>query len=154
MYKYLFLILPLLFCGCDQIKFTGSAVVQVEYSEDAKLIASSMSSVSKEDAEVMCMQFSGLAAYLLHTKKITKTSDLVKLITSFQEDYGWTREKYKTYTDAVETFLKKQGYETPKSIVDNVTDNTKEVSFTQVINDMTTLGDAAKLTLEKDNGSK
>lgn len=148
------LIITSLCSGCDSIKIkqdTQQVVAITSYSEDAKTIADSMKNISKDDAELMYMQFSGLAQYMSHTKKIKTTAELNKIFGSFQQDYGYSREKYKAYSDAVEAFFLKNGYQETKNIVDNVADSTKEISRSQVIEDMKILGDAAKLALENIN---
>lgn len=147
----LVLIVPLLFVGCDKIKLKDNApiVEKIEYSQESKDIASTMDDISKEDKKLIFTQFSGLHEYLSKTNKITKTTELFKVVESFQKDYGYTREKYKDYTDAVEAFLFKKGYKTPKTIVIDVQSSDKEMARSKVLEDMKTLSDAAKIAMEK-----
>lgn len=141
--------IPLVFVGCDFVKVKDpvAAVEKVEYSQEAKEVAESMKDMSDEHKKLMYMQFGGLSEYLSKTNKIEKTADLLKVIQSFQTDYGYTKGQYSSYTDAVEKFLTNKGYKTPKSIVQNPTSD-KEISRSQVIKDIRELGDAAKLAME------
>lgn len=148
---YLIFFLPALFVGCDVLKVKNEDVLvakSVAVSSDVQVITDSMKSVSKDDAKLMYMQFGGLVEYMTHTKNVTTTKELVQLIAEFQTDYGYTREKYTEYTDAVEAFLMKQGYKQPKTIVD-VASEENQVARSKVIADIKVIADAAKLVMEK-----
>lgn len=114
---------------------------------DVQAIADSMSEVTKKDAELMYIQFSGLVAYLGRTEKITTMKQFNGLFERFQTDYGYTREKYPEYSDAVEKFLIKRGYEKYQTITEGRTKGTA-LSRQQLIADMQVLADAAKMTLD------
>lgn len=152
--KYLVLFFPLILTSCDFIKVKDNSVITPNHpiSIDTKLIADSMGDVSKDDAKFLYMQFAGIANFMTHTDKISDTAALIKLIDDVQSNYRYTKEKYKNYTDTVETFLLKRGYKDIKNIVPIVNDNTKEIQRLQVINDIQILADAAKIAMEKSDG--
>ena len=147
------LCLLLAITGCDLKVSNNNAVKAVPASPEATVIADSMTDVSKEDAVIIYKQFAGLTSYLGSTKKISSTSELVAVIGRFQSDYGYTREKYRKFTDAVEVFLVKQGYKTPKSIVEN-SNGDKEVSRSKVIEDMKVIADGSKIAVERIESAK
>lgn len=129
---------------------TNNNLPSAELSTQAKVVSESMSDVSKDDCEIMFKQFTGLAEYLTHSgKNITTTPQVFELIKKFQTDYGWSREKYTKYTDAVEKYLTDKNYKLPKKLVDSVSDDKVEILRSQVILDIKELGTAAKLALEK-----
>lgn len=154
--------------GCEhhfEIKFTPKAqsnvIVVKDTINDSDVIFNSMKDVDEATCILAYKQFNGLADYLQATKKIDSVLKLMKVIEDFQKDYGYTREKYVAYTDAVEAFLKKGGYGYPMKIVDSpdsshviVIDNKGttvpgEIARDKVISDMRVLANAAKLAIEQ-----
>jgi hypothetical protein len=153
--------------GCQhhfEIKFTpttsNNVVVIKDTSDDVTVLLNSMKNVDEATCILAYKQFNGLADYIQATKKVDNVLKLMKMIEDFQKDYGYTREKFVTYTDAVEAFLKKGGYGYPMKIVDNP-DPTHTISIEggstvpgeiardKVISDMRVLANAAKLSIEQ-----
>jgi hypothetical protein len=109
-------------------------------------IVDSMKDVSKEDAETCYKVFSGLALYLEQTKKVQTTLEAFTLVQTLQTDFGYTREKYKPYTDAVEKFLIDKGYKKVKKITDASASETEVVRST-IVADIRVIAEAAKVVM-------
>lgn len=152
MYKLLLISLAVFTIGCDNIKLDLSEKPKEEvksvYSEDAKRIAATMAEVTEEDKKILYKQFSGMEQYLTNCKKpdLNSTLKIEVIIKKYHEDYEFKTNKYKSYDEEFKKFMLK--YKTAKAIVDVVTDSNKEVSKNEIIADMKTLADAAKLSLE------
>jgi len=116
--------------------------------KDVQSIVDAMNDVSKSDTELMYMQFGGLALYLQNTDKITTVKELNQIFARFQTDYGYKREKYKDYSDAVQGFFEGRGYKKFETITSGKTRGSA-ISRDQVISDLQVLADAAKASLEK-----
>lgn len=71
---------------------------------------------SKEDKVLIYKLFSGAGDYLVNAKKLTATSQFDPVLGRVQNSYGWNREKYPKFTDAVSAYLKSVDYQTPKKI--------------------------------------
>lgn len=146
-----FLLIPLM---CLTLVISGCKIPdnddeeKVDKNKVAQDIARAMKSMSREDMEIAYKQFKGLADYMEHTEKVTTTEELNGVVTRFQEDYGYTREKYRTYSDKVERFLKDEGYGDATNIVTSKKRGSKDLLRSDVIDDMNTLAEAAKIALE------
>ncbi len=141
------------FAGCDGIKFKDGTQTVAPVSADVKMIADSMEKVPVDTCKLMYKQFAGLVNYMEFAGgRITNTGQLEKVLVEFQTEYSYTREQYTDYSDAVDLFLKKRSYEDIKTIVTNVTDESKEKARTDVINDYRILAEGAKLAMERKNG--
>lgn len=142
-------------------------------SSDVKAIAASMEDVSKEDAEVIYKQFAGIAAYVKHCKKTVKTTaQLEQIISKFHNDYSYEPGQYEEFDAAFKKFMKARGYDKEKFIVERLTklnspeegkqsnpyeidgkivllEEEVEITRSQLIDDMQTIADGAKLALSK-----
>lgn len=119
---------------------TNDKVEKLEYAS----IVESMKDMSKEDSVVIYKICSGISQYIKMSKSIDSTPKMFGLIDKCKLEYSYTSEKYKLYSDAVESYLRERGYENPKTIVDSVSDVTKEIAREQVSKDMQNLASAAK----------
>jgi hypothetical protein len=72
---------------------------------------------SKEDKLLIYKLFSGAAEYLDASTFSGNTSQFDPLLGKVQSSYGWKREKYSAFTDAVSAYLVSVGYDVPKQIV-------------------------------------
>lgn len=108
-------------------------------------IVDSMKSVSKDDAGKIYTIFSGLSLYIEQTKKIDSTLKMFQLVSEMELDFNYQKGVYKDFTDAVEKFLVDKNYKKAKNIVDIVNDNTKEITRSDVVNDLRTIANAAKV---------
>lgn len=121
---------------------------KVDKDKVAQDIAKAMKSMSREDVEIAYKQFKGLADYMEHTSKITTTAELNGVVARFQEDYGYTREKYKTYSNKIENFFNDAGYKDATNIVPSKKKGSTDLLRADVIDNMNTLAEAAKIALE------
>lgn len=146
---YTLALIPLLLvCGC-KVKTPENHIAKhnvVANDDEIQDIVKSMSRVSKEDAEIMYKQFGGLAAYMTYTENITTLRELNSIFKRFQEDYGYSRDKYPAYTKAVEQFFLDRNY---NDYTDIVTGKSRKqgISRDTVINDMHILAEAARISL-------
>ncbi len=143
-----FLLVGLTGCG---LKYVGPAnTVDKPVQTTSNVIVDSMSSVSKADADVLYKVFSGMALYVEQTKKVDNTLRMFTLVDAVEKDFGYKKgtPEYVKYTDAVEKMLTDKGYKKAKKIVDNVTDELKEVTRVDVVNDLKYLAEAARIVRE------
>lgn len=71
---------------------------------------------SKDDKMLIYKLFAGSADYLTNVKTLTQTSQFDPILGRVQSSYGWDREKYPKFTDAVEVYLKEVKYDEPKKL--------------------------------------
>ena len=72
---------------------------------------------SKEDRLVIYKLFCGSEQYLNNCKSLQATQQFDPILGRVQNSYGWNREKYPAFTDAVSEYLVSVGYNTPKPLV-------------------------------------
>ena len=91
---------------------------------EVDLVATALSKVTKEykniedkeDKILIYKLLSGAAEYLKHAKKLKDTSQFDPILGKVQTSYGWEREKYPEFTDAVSDYLVASGYEEPRTL--------------------------------------
>ena len=89
------------------------------HSEEAKLIASALLSASKDDCILLYGAFTAFSTYIENGHRdIDTTPKLFQVWRKMLENLGWEKEKYATFTDAVENILKGKGFEDPKKMSD------------------------------------
>ena len=71
---------------------------------------------SKEDRLTIYKLFSGSAEYLNNCKSLQATQQFDPILGRVQSSYGWNREKYPEFTDAVSEYLVSVGYDKPKPL--------------------------------------
>lgn len=71
---------------------------------------------SKEDKLLIYKLFSGSAEYLKNSKSLGSTSQFDPILGKVQSSYGWSREKYPKFTDAVSEYLVDADYDEPKTL--------------------------------------
>ena len=71
---------------------------------------------SKEDKLLIYKLFSGAGEYLDASSFTGSTGQFEPLLGKVQSSYGWKREKYPAFTDAVSAYLVSVGYDNPKQI--------------------------------------
>ena len=71
---------------------------------------------SKEDKHFIHMLFCGAAEYLKKTEAVHQTQQFDPILGRVQSAYGWEREKYEDFTDAVSDYLDAVDYDTPKKL--------------------------------------
>ena len=71
---------------------------------------------SKEDKQFIHMLFCGASEYLKRTEAVHQTQQFDPILGRVQSAYGWEREKYEDFTDAVSDYLDAVDYDTPKKL--------------------------------------
>ena len=102
--------------GCDKIKIENSSSTKTDDVVTVKIddaIVKEAKSLSQDDRDYAMKQFFGLSMYIKNSQ-IESSMKIDSLIASVQKDYNWTREKNKTFTDVVYSFLKNNEYKPAK----------------------------------------
>lgn len=149
----LILLIPLLFCSCDLIQKPVKEEAKVEVAaydfdkEKAESISTVYTNIPSEDCITIYKLFRGTALYLETTSQPPEyIAEVVSNFAKVRDSYGWKPEKYKSLTDAVETYLKDKGYTDPsKTFADNKID---------IVSSFNTLAESAKIAWSKKNESK
>ena len=71
---------------------------------------------SIEDKLTIYKLFAGSAEYLQNCKSLQATQQFDPILGRVQSSYGWNREKYPAFTDAVSEYLVSVGYNEPKPL--------------------------------------
>lgn len=71
---------------------------------------------SEEDKKLIYKLFSGAASYLSVCESLDGTHQFDPILGRVQSSYGWQRDKYPAFTDAVSGYLISVGYDKPKSL--------------------------------------
>jgi len=71
---------------------------------------------SREDKLTIYKLFAGSAEYLTNSKSLQSTQQFDPILGRVQSSYGWNREKYPAFTDAVSEYLVSVGYNEPKPL--------------------------------------
>ena len=73
--------------------------------------------IQNEDDRVLIYKlFSGSAEYLQNSSFVGNTGQFDPILGRVQSSYGWEREKYPAFTDAVSEYLIHVGYDQPKDL--------------------------------------
>jgi len=97
---------------------------EVKQSESTFVLTSSLKEVrdefkkieSQEDKDLIYKQFAGSASYIKNAEQLESTNGFEKLLGKVQTSYGWDREKYPKFTDAVSEYLVEQGFDKPRTL--------------------------------------
>ena len=68
------------------------------------------------DKRLIYKLFSGAAEYLKNSKSLANTSQFDPILGRVQSSYGWAREKYPEFTDAVSEYLIAAGFDQPRKL--------------------------------------
>lgn len=71
---------------------------------------------SDEDRQLIYKLFAGAAEYLRSAETLEGTQSFGPILGRVQTTYGWEREKYPTFTDAVSDYLISVDYQKPKKL--------------------------------------
>lgn len=71
---------------------------------------------SKDDKQLIYKLFSGAASYLEACETLDGTYQFDPILSKVQTSYGWGREKYPDFTDAVSEYLISVNYDEPKPL--------------------------------------
>jgi len=72
--------------------------------------------IEKQDQELIYKMIAGASDYLKNAESLSSTSQFDPVLSRVQSSYGWNREKYPEFTDAVSNYLISAGYEEPKEL--------------------------------------
>lgn len=88
-----------------------------DLSKELKKVAEEFSKIeSKEDKLLIYKLLAGSAEYLQAAKKLNSTGQFDPVLAKVQSSYGWDREKYSDFTDAVSDYLVSEKYDEPKEL--------------------------------------
>tara|TARA_R100000152_G_C6758333_1_gene182204 strand:+ start:748 stop:1206 length:459 start_codon:yes stop_codon:yes gene_type:complete len=86
-------------------------------SDELKNVKSEFQKIeSEEDKKTIYKLFLGSSEYLLACESLTATNQFDPILGRVQSSYGWERDKYSEFTDAVSDYLISVGYEEPKEL--------------------------------------
>lgn len=113
--RYLFLTLVLL-VGCEKV-IDNPITPPSDLSTEAKIVQVEFQKIdSEEDRLTIYKIFSGAADYLEHAKTLESSGQFDPVMGRVQSSYGWNREKYPKFTDAVEKLIIARGYDIPRKL--------------------------------------
>ena len=89
----------------------------VELSAALKKVRAEYIKISdKADRTLIYKLFAGSAEYLSHAVSLQTTAQFDPMLGRVQSSYGWERDKYKEFTDAVSDYLIEAGYDEPRKL--------------------------------------
>jgi hypothetical protein len=120
-------IFNLLFLGClgfaffmyKDIQNQNQSPVKMTIIKDSKIenVTAEFKKIqSKEDQLLIHKLFAGSAEYLNNSKSLSGTYQFEPMLGKVQTSYGWEKEKYPKFTDAVSEYLISVGYDKPKEL--------------------------------------
>lgn len=156
---YNIFLLAFLFCsGCGNFKPTiTSGKIENVYTEQELKIAESLNEIPLEDCEKVYKVQIGFVNYLKNTNKPLALKDVFGTEDNFEDsvffklykDFDY-KPSYNKFSDTVSEYLSQNGYDiSNKTIVESVTDETKEIAEEKVIKDFEVLTNAIKSAIEK-----
>ena len=108
----------------DQVVNTGgdsgeeeAEVEGDEVAESLAFVESEFNKIENEDDRILIYKLlSGAAEYLKHAKNLNNTSQFDPILARVQTSYGWNRERYPEFTDAISSYLVAAGYDEPRKL--------------------------------------
>jgi len=71
---------------------------------------------SPSERRLICVLFSGSAEYIKNCQTLESTTQFDPILGKVQSSYGWNRERYPSFTDAVSEYLIDVGYDEPMDL--------------------------------------
>lgn len=94
--------------------------VKNDTTDELKLVEEEFAEIdSTEDKELIHKLFSGAGEYLSKCQTMVNTSQFDPILGRVQSSYGWERDKYSDFTDAVSDYLVSVEYDIPKDLKTN-----------------------------------
>ena len=120
------LLLASVISGCGLFTVDETRVVKpeptIEVVVDKNLatkIADSLKEAPKEDCEKIYTFFSGLSSYLQKTDSNYSTDEVLnRILLNVQQDYGWNRERYPSFTTVISDDIVKLKLDIPHKLND------------------------------------
>jgi hypothetical protein len=89
----------------------------LELSAALQKVRSEYLKISDEADRILIYKlFAGSSEYLSHAVSLQTTSQFDPMLGRVQSSYGWKRDKYKKFTDAVSDYLTEAGYDEPRKL--------------------------------------
>ena len=102
------------------MKSDPAVSIQNDASDELKLVEENFNNIdSTEDKELIHKLFSGAGSYLSKCQVMVHTSQFDPILGKVQSSYGWKREKYPDFTDAVSDYLVSVRYDIPRELKTN-----------------------------------
>jgi len=99
------------------MKSDPAVSIQNDASDELKLVEENFNNIdSTEDKELIHKLFSGAGSYLSKCQVMVHTSQFDPILGKVQSSYGWKREKYPDFTDAVSDYLVSVRYDIPREL--------------------------------------
>jgi len=125
-----------------------TALVGEEGGEDSEKLSPALLKVrgeylkieNKGDRTLIYKLFAGSAEYLKHSVSLKHTGQFDPMLGRVQTSYGWDREKYPDFTQAVSDFLVEAGYEEPRELLEESDRKWFQGIFESLANAITTNG--------------
>jgi len=101
-----------------------SSQVTTDTQDDALKLSGTLKKVRSEylkisdevDRILIYKLFAGSSEYLSNAVSLQTTSQFDPMLGRVQSSYGWKRDKYKKFTDAVSDYLVEAGYDEPRKL--------------------------------------
>lgn len=88
-----------------------------DLSSELKKVSEEFNKIeSKEDKLLIYKLLAGSAEYLNAVKSLNNTGQFDPVLGRVQSSYGWNRDKYSDFTDAVSKYLVSEKYDEPKEL--------------------------------------
>lgn len=114
--RYILALLLLLPIGCIEVK-QDEEVASFVLTDSLKSVQKEFAKIeSREDKDLIYKQFAGAASYIKNAEKLETTAGFEALLGKVQTSYGWDREKYPDFTEAVSNYLVEQGFDKPRTL--------------------------------------
>lgn len=114
--RYILALLLLLPIGCIEVK-QDEEVASFVLTDSLKGVQKEFAKIeSREDKDLIYKQFAGAASYIDNAENLDTSAKFEVLVGKVQTSYGWDREKYPDFTDAVSVYLVEQGFDVPRTL--------------------------------------
>jgi len=131
----LMLSLCLLLTGCtiNIQRKDVEAILPVGNTPELVRVEQTFNSInSQEDKLTIHKLFSGAAEYLSNCQELDSTGQFDPILGKVQTSYGWQRDKYTAFTDAVSDYLVSVDYQEPKKL----TTSEQRQAFAKIFQDL------------------
>ncbi len=101
-----------------KFNFNTTRIVQSDNSSALTEVQKEFNKIeSKEDKLLIYKLIAGSAEYLKASENLKNTGQFDPVLGKVQSSYGWNREKYPKFTDAVSEYLVSEKYNEPKQLL-------------------------------------
>lgn len=101
-----------------KFKLNTPNVRQSDVASELKEVQEEFNKIeSKEDKLLIYKLIAGSAEYLKASESLKNTGQFDPILGKVQSSYGWNRDKYPKFTDAVSEYLVSEKYNEPKQLL-------------------------------------